>query len=385
MKIGIIGCSRANKLMEILSKVKCGLIPTAILDTNEKELEVFIEKNPSLTKFSCEEKFFTSKLFDAVYIASPPHCHFDQSLHAIKYNKHVLCEIPAFQKIDQGQKLVKQFEEKNLIYMMAENFCYTPTNLAISQLFDRGYFGSITYIKSGYIHDCKDLTIKKDSGDLTWRGTALTKISGNDYPTHSLGPVSKWLGIGSGQDKFVSITSFATQEAALSRYYADNFPEKSKINHDLFKRGDISLSVLKTASGAVVELILDTVSNRPSSMAELIIQGSKGSFISGRFDGEAGIISNLHNGKSPKIMKYENFDPLFFLTARDQSKRKVLGRLFPFYKVLKNFYNAVELQCVPSVSIKDAVLWSAVIELSRESVLKGSVEIPFPSILDEYQ
>ena len=110
LELGIIGCARANKLVEVLSKATCDVTITAILDIDDDILDDFHSKNPNIAKFSCEKKFFSSGLFEAIYIASPAHLHFNHSLLAIKYNKHTLCEVPAVQNINQGLILFKKFK-----------------------------------------------------------------------------------------------------------------------------------------------------------------------------------------------------------------------------------------------------------------------------------
>ena len=384
MKLGLIGCSRAEKLIEVISKVPLGFDITGIYDNDKKKLQEFSTRHPTIIPLETENKFFGSDLFDSVYIASPVHAHFRQTLKAFNHEKNVLCEVPAFTKIDEGLKLIEIFKEKNLVYMMAENFCFTPTSIAISKLFSEGYFGEITFLRTAYIHDCKGLSFDDNATELTWRGKARTKVSGNDYPTHSIGPVCKWLGIGRGGDQLTSISSFASQESAMGEFYSSNLSNGAKYNNP-FKRGDVSLSILKTKSGAIIELILDTVSNRPSSMANLLIQGSYGAFVSGRFDGEPGILSSTREINQPEKMRFKDLNPNSFLSTVDVSRRESLGKLFPFYKVLENFNFAVLGNDDPAVTIDDAFLWSAIIELSRQSVLKGSAEIPFPELFSKVQ
>ena len=114
--------------------------------------------------------------------------------------------------------------------MMAENYCYAPQNIALKRSIKKGEFGNISYIRSSYIHDCKDLSFSKKNGKLTWRGLERKKFNGNDYPTHSIGPVAKFLNIGQfNSEKFSSIHSFGTKEISMSNIYSKFFPKK-KLN-----------------------------------------------------------------------------------------------------------------------------------------------------------
>jgi predicted dehydrogenase len=353
-----------------------------VWDTDKFILSKFHQRHTHVQVCHSEAEILESSNIDALYIASPAPYHYSQSIAALKSGKHILCEVPIIQKIDQGLDLLKVASDKNLICMMAENYCFTPNALALKKLFDDDYFGEITYLRSSYIHDCKSLAFNEDNMSLTWRGEARTTLSGNDYPTHSIGPISKWLGIGNGDDDYKSITSFASQEAALTAYMKTMVATKSPqhANFNGFKRGDISLSVIKTRKDILVELLLDTVSSRPSSMADLYIQGLNGSFISGRFDDESPILFR-NKATFSKASRFRNFDAAEMMTKDDKASWRLLGRLFPLYKVIEDFVLALHGTKKPYITNSDGVLWSSIIELSKRSMMDSSREVLFPENL----
>ena len=175
-------------------------------DKDIAKLKLIKDKNIKI--FRNENSFFNYKYIDAVYIASPVSHHVSHSTKAAKKGIHILCEVPAFQKIAEGKKLNNLIKAKKITYMMAENYCYAPQNIALKRSIRKGEFGNITYIRSSYIHDCKDLSFSKKNGKLTWRGLERKRFNGNDYPTHSIGPVAKFLNIGQfNSEKFSSIHS----------------------------------------------------------------------------------------------------------------------------------------------------------------------------------
>ena len=269
IKIGIIGYERGVKVINILNKIKLNFSVVALYDNDKKKLKLI--KNKNIKIFKNEKSFFDYKNLDAIYIASPVSYHVKHSTKAAKKGIHILCEVPAFKKISEGKKLNKLIKKKKIIYMMAENYCYAPKNIALDRSIKKGEFGHITYIRSSYIHDCKNISFSRKNGNLTWRGLERKKFNGNDYPTHSIGPVSKFLNIGKfNSEKLISIQSFNTKEISMSNIYSNFF--QKKIN---FKRPDISLSILKTNKQRLIEIICDTSSNRPSSMMDMYIQGTK--------------------------------------------------------------------------------------------------------------
>ena len=248
---------------------------------------------------------------------------------------------------------------------MAENYCYAPQNIALNKMIKNGEFGDITFVKSSYIHDCKDISFSKINGKLTWRGLERKKLNGNDYPTHSIGPVCKFFNIGLfSNERFHSIYSLNTKEVSMSDIYFKKFPNKKNIK---FKRPDISITFLKTNKKRLIEILCDTSSNRPSSMMDMYIQGTKKTFISGRYDYESGIISSTKNFKHSK---FKIFNYSKYLTKSDKFYLKILKKNFGLYKLLENFYKSIKDRSNPFINIDEAFLWSSIVELSKRSILK---------------
>ena len=296
---------------------------------------------------------------------------------ALKNQKHVLCEVPIIQSLDQGYEVLRTQKQVGKICMMAENYCFTPTIIALQQLFDEDCFGEIVYVRTGYIHDCKHLAFSDTGSVLTWRGRARQYISGNDYPTHSIGPICKLLGIGDGSKRLKTITSFCTKESAMTNFAQSMRPKAAPPITKNFKRGDISLSFIKTSDDTLIELILDTVSNRPSSMGDLYIQGTKGCFMSGRFDNEEPVVFFNHTTNNFAANKIEILAVNDYLEKNDFNVQKSLGRLFPFWKILKSFEESIRGVYGPAITTEESVLWSSIIELSQKSVTNGSNPIQF--------
>jgi len=370
--LGVIGFNRGQKLIKILKKTRLNFKITAVLDANKKIVKT-LKKKTKLKIFSSEHSFFNSRTFDNVYIASPVKFHARQTITAAKFGFNILCEVPAFKTIKEGKKIKKILKKNKIIYMMAENYCFLPQILALNKLIKKNLFGELTFIRSSYLHDCKKLSFNEKDGKLTWRGLERKKISGNDYPTHSIGPVCKFLNLNqNSMDKLKYITTFANKEASLSKMYYKKFPKNR--NNITFKRPDTSCSIIETQRRNMIELICDTSSSRPSSMSDLYIQGTKMTYISGRHDEERPILSSLN--KKNISSKFKRFSYKKYLSKYDQKKYKILGKDFGFYKVLKNFHDVIKKKKhKPYIDYNDAYLWSSLIELSKLSLKKGSKRV----------
>ena len=112
INIGIIGCKRGIKLINILKKINIKFNIVAAYDNDETNLNLIKSQNIKL--FRNQENFFKYKNMNAVYIASPVDHHIKHSIEAAKKNLHILCEVPAFRKISDGKKLYRLIKKKKI-------------------------------------------------------------------------------------------------------------------------------------------------------------------------------------------------------------------------------------------------------------------------------
>lgn len=380
IKIGIVGCRRGKELVEISKKTN---LEFDIIGAYDKDGKKFAKLGKKIKTYNNLNSLLKNKEIEAVYIASPVKFHAHQTISALKNKKHVLCEVPAFQKINDGKKILNILKKKKYVYMMAENYCFLPQHLALNNLIKKKSFGEITFIRTSYIHDCRSLGFNKKNGNLTWRGKERRKLSGNDYPTHSIGPICKFLDTDNKGDCLKNITTFSNKEEAMSKMYFKIFPKFKNIKNN-FKRHDTSLSIIRTKNNKIIELICDTTSSRPNSMVDLYIQGTKMSYISGRYDGEDSIISSSNSVYKSK--PYKKFNYKKYLRKKDKIMYHKLGKKFSFYKILENFQNAIQKKVnKPYIDFNDAYLWSSIIELSKISLIKNSKNIKLKYINKKFK
>ena len=362
--IGIIGLKRGKKVIDIINKTDLNLRVKAIYDPYIKKF-----KN-NIKIYDNEKEFYTNSSFKNVYISSPVKFHSEQTINALKNNKNVLCEVPAFTRIKDGNKIFNILKKNKLVYNLAENYLFVPQHIALEKLIKKNFFGEIVYIRSSYIHDCKNLSFDNKKNKLTWRGLDRLKHSGNDYPTHSIAPVTNFLRLNKRNlnEKLKFIETYSSKEIATTEF----FKAKKGINKNLkFKRADISLSKIITDKNTIIDLVCDTSSNRPSSMIDLYIQGSNGAYISGRHDHEEPLIYNK------KIKNFKKFNYKKFLTNKDKIILEKLGKLFPLYKTLEHFEKSISNNSFNNIlNFENSFLWSSIIEKSLNSViLKKKIKI----------
>ena len=199
---------------------------------------------------------------DAVLVITPMQDHAVMSIDSMRAGKHVLSEVAAAMTVDECWGLVRAAEETGQVYMLSENCCYWRHVMQIQNMVDKGVFGDLTFAECGYVHDCRFINFKGD-GTLTWRGEMARDFSGNLYPTHSLGPVAKWLGINRG-DRMVSLVASSTKAAGLHDYAVKRFPEGNPARQEKVKVGDSVNVLIRTAKGRLIDLRCDMFSPPPA-------------------------------------------------------------------------------------------------------------------------
>jgi predicted dehydrogenase len=315
--------------------------------------------------------------------------HARQAVRALEAGKHVISEVIAAHTLEDGEALIEAVEKSGLTYMMAENYCYSRSNMMVKRMAESGAFGELIHLEGGYIHDCRHLT-HDPKGELTWRGELFRSYNGNGYPTHSLGPVAQWLGIHrEGGDEFVELSTYTSRSLAGSAYFKERFGAEHPAAQDGFwKQGDSSVTLIRTRKGALVTLRYDVQSARPHHMTHYALQGTKGAYLSERTHGENPLVwlDGISPGKSTDGSA--EWESIWNYTAdwehpwwKELGNDAVqAGHGGGDYFVLREFASAILERRKPEIDVYDAVIWSSVFPLSMQSVAQGGAPVQFPKV-----
>ncbi len=127
----------------------------------------------------------------------------------------------------------------------------------------QGVFGELTHGECAYIHDLRSLLFDL-GGEGGWRRNYHLKYNGNLYPTHGLGPVAQYLGLGRG-DQFRFLVSVSSPEKGLTGWRDQHQPNGGKHAAERYVCGDMNTSLLKTELGRTIMIQHDVISPRPYS------------------------------------------------------------------------------------------------------------------------
>jgi predicted dehydrogenase len=265
LNLGIVGaCGRGASF-----KAACDAMPDvaihAICDIAADGLAAAAERLGARETYDDYETMLDRSDLDAVIVGTPMHHHAAQAIAALERNVSVLSEVTAGVTIDECRKLVEACRASRATYMMAENYTYTRPNTIVREMVRRGVFGTTYYAEGEYLHELKHM----NEYETPWRRRWQTGIDGVTYGTHSLGPILQWMP-GDRVARVCCEAAGVRQTDHTGRPYCQA----------------CSTMLCKMASGGLVKIRVDMVSDRPHSMTNYQLQGTDGCYESARASGE---------------------------------------------------------------------------------------------------
>lgn len=107
-----------------------------------------------LTKDYAE--LLAKKDIDAVIIATPDHWHAKISISAMRAGKHVYCEKPMVQKIEQGSEVLKAARESGKVFVVGSQAVSSVITEEARLIFSKGELGDLDLIEA--VHDSYSVT-----------------------------------------------------------------------------------------------------------------------------------------------------------------------------------------------------------------------------------
>jgi len=147
------------------------------------------ETNPEMLKragdeFGIEDRFdsleavLASDEFDAVHLLTPVPIHGQQTLAVLEAGKHCACAVPMATDLDDLHRIVATAKRVGKRYMMMETGAYTRELLFARDLYERGEFGDLTFLRGVYHQD-----LEAEYPRYWWAQPPM------HYVTHALSPL----------------------------------------------------------------------------------------------------------------------------------------------------------------------------------------------------
>jgi len=385
VRIAVIGLgNRGQMALERLPKIpNVRIVAIADIDSAKvkKSIANYFADSPNkipATYFKADDwkLICNRKDIDLVYVCTHWELHAPIAVYAMEHDKHVAVEVPAALTIKECWQLVKTAEKTRKHCIQLENCMYDFFEITVLNMAQQGLLGEIVHTEGAYIHDLRELNFSSTYYWDYWRLRRLKSTDGNTYPTHGLGPLSHLLNIHRG-DQFSYLVSMSTDQHGLTKYAKENFDPNSQWNSTTYKKGDMNTTLIRTRKGKTILLQHDVTSPRPYSRL-FTVSGTKG-FVQKYPVKSMAFEPNAHRSISisdikDTLLKYE---PLPIKEIKDTAK-EIGGHggmdYIMDYRLIYCLRNGLPLD----QDVYDAAEWSAIVELSKKSVQKGSKPMHIP-------
>ncbi len=358
LKIGIAGARGMSTVMGLRAIEDVEI--TALCNLDEDVLKAEAAELGVEKTYRVFDDMLESDI-DAVVIATPMQCHVPQAIAALEAGKHVLSEVTAGVTMDELWWLCESVEKYKGIYMMAENYIYTPQVQLVKEMVRKGMFGDPYYAECMYLHNIDGIFVYPN-GKRSWRSYWQCGKRGNFYPTHSLGPVMTWL----NDDRITEISCFSPG-----------------VRNDIgLKQDSGTTTMCRTEKGRLINLRVDCMSPRPHNMTYYQLQGTNGIYQSASGMGDRDKISligpdNPHNNMHwVPLDDYRSYLPERYLAA--SAEQNGAGHGGGDFFIVADFINAIRSGVQPEIDVYKACEWTAVGLLSELSVVNGGRTMQVP-------
>lgn len=372
VRIGIVGKRGLSGVVGFRSCL--GVSVAAFCEADAAVLEQEATAHEIPVRYLSFDDLLADDAVDAVVIATPMHLHAAQTVSALRAGKHVLCEVTAAVTLAECDDVLAAVRAApNLVYMMAENYCYLRPNVALREMCARGIFGDVYFGEGEYLHEVRKYHRFSD-GSPTWRATWQVGVRGCTYGTHSLAPVMQWFRAAHGEnERIASVSCFGTGVHTEPAH-----------PHD-----DSCLMICQTTGGRLVKVRVDMLSNRPHLSDYYALQGTTGAYEATRFPG-TDPVSGGANGRVwlgdnvPDEGRYwrpfseiaDDFLPGWYKSAEAEATKA--GHGGGDFFAAREFARAIQTGTPPAMDVYDALEWTATGLLSQQSIASGGVPVVVP-------
>lgn len=141
----------------------------AVMRRDRTKAETFAERHGAKRVYIDVDELLSDSDINAVYIATPPNLHCEQTIRAAHFGKHVLCEKPMAMNVDECQRMVDACKDAGVALMVAYYRNFFPNVEKMKSLMDDGAIGDVVLARincTGYYNpnreDLKNWRINRE-------------------------------------------------------------------------------------------------------------------------------------------------------------------------------------------------------------------------------
>jgi predicted dehydrogenase len=152
LTVGVIGCGYwGPNLIRNFSNLKEADVRICS-DLDEGRLKHMKLLYPSITTTTDYGEIIRDESIDAVVIATPVSTHYKLAAEALEAGKHVFCEKPLTQSVEEGTKLIGIADDNDRTLMVGHTFVYTAAVNKVRDLIKSGELGDIHYMSTARVN-----------------------------------------------------------------------------------------------------------------------------------------------------------------------------------------------------------------------------------------
>ncbi|MEX0681204.1 MAG: Gfo/Idh/MocA family oxidoreductase [Balneolales bacterium] len=320
---------------------------------------------------------------DLIVIATPWHLHTPMAVFAMEHDKHVSVQLPAATTIDECWQLVETSERTRKHCVQISASCHRDVMAANFNMVKQGFFGDIIHGEGNYIHELINDTYffhSRDKFHNQWRIKENIGKHGNLYAGHGFTPLVQMMDINCG-DKLEYLSSVSSNDfnfaEAVKKYAEQDDIWEQFIGKEF--RGNMNITIIRTAKGRTIELQHDISSPRPRpggllSGSKAIYQGRPDRWaISDRrwLNEEEG--NELVEEYTPEMVK--RFDEITRQATSDHARSGYYDLASALdWRVIDSLRNGVPMD----LSVYEAAVTSCIMPLSIWSVANRTNSVTVP-------
>lgn len=403
VRIGIIGIGDrgrgATMQMASIEGVEIKALGDLERDRVEKGAELIRDMGHKPDLYSGNEdewkKICERSDIDAIIIVTPWYLHTIMGVFAMEHDKHVYCQLPAANSIDECWQLVETSERSRKHFSQTSGSCHDGIQAVNLNMVRKGLFGDLIHAEGNYIHQLVNKTyfFNPDKGKFhkQWRLWENVGRQGLLYPQHGFAPIVQYFHINYG-DKIDYMSSYQSNDFNMNKFARlmaeeDSFWEPF-VDQDY--RGNMNITVLRTVKGRTIVMQHDISSPRPRpggllSGSDMMYCSYKGLESPDRYAvnerkwlSEEETRSLIEKYTPPIVKQYE--EHIENVKAREAQRSG--SRSLPYYRIPSasdwRFIDCLRNGLPMDRDVYEAVATTAITPLSEWSVANQSAPVTYP-------
>jgi 1,5-anhydro-D-fructose reductase (1,5-anhydro-D-mannitol-forming) len=149
---GILGAGTiADRQMAPAIKDASGHRLVAVMRRDSAKARAFALKHGAVQAYSTPQALLSDASIDAVYVATPPSLHAQNTVLAAEHGKHVLCEKPMALHTAQAQRMIDTCRANGVQLMVCHYQRFNARHQQIKAFLDSGVLGRVTAARVSFL------------------------------------------------------------------------------------------------------------------------------------------------------------------------------------------------------------------------------------------